>query len=274
MPFEEFPIEGTPIPKGYDGWFILLDELSSANKAVQSASYKLILDRMVGNHKLHDNVLMMAAGNLMSDGAIVNDLSTALQSRMIHFHLEFCKDSWLEWAAKKQLDYRVLGYLNFKDQNIYRFNPQHNDLTYPCGRTWEFMSDIIKPMSTVPLTKLPLLTGTVGQAVGTEFLHYMDLYTKIPKIEDVLKDSDCVDLQPDTPANILFAVVGIVQAHMSTKTANNLMKLVNRIPRMEMQVTCLIGVLKHKPELMSLPAITDWTMRNHAEISGVMEDDT
>ena len=38
MPFDMFPIEGTPIPPGKNGWIIFLDEFNSAPKAVQAAA--------------------------------------------------------------------------------------------------------------------------------------------------------------------------------------------------------------------------------------------
>ena len=38
IPFDVFPLEGEEVPKGYDGWMILFDELSSANKQVQAAA--------------------------------------------------------------------------------------------------------------------------------------------------------------------------------------------------------------------------------------------
>ena len=81
LPMAHFPIEGDEIPKGYSGWLLFLDEMTSAPPAIQAAAYKLILDRMVGSHHLHKNVAIVGAGNLETDNAIVQPMSTALQSR-------------------------------------------------------------------------------------------------------------------------------------------------------------------------------------------------
>lgn len=35
-PMDTFPIEGDPLPKGYNGWLLFLDECNSAPKAVQA----------------------------------------------------------------------------------------------------------------------------------------------------------------------------------------------------------------------------------------------
>lgn len=38
VPMNTFPIEGDPIPKGYSGWLLLFDELTSAVPALQAAA--------------------------------------------------------------------------------------------------------------------------------------------------------------------------------------------------------------------------------------------
>lgn len=38
VPMDTFPIESTPIPKGYKGWLLFLDECNSAPRAVQAAA--------------------------------------------------------------------------------------------------------------------------------------------------------------------------------------------------------------------------------------------
>lgn len=38
VPMETFPIEGDPLPEGYEGWLLFLDEFNSAVQAVQAAA--------------------------------------------------------------------------------------------------------------------------------------------------------------------------------------------------------------------------------------------
>ena len=37
-PMDTFPIEGDPLPEGYQGWLLFLDECNSATRAVQAAA--------------------------------------------------------------------------------------------------------------------------------------------------------------------------------------------------------------------------------------------
>jgi MoxR-like ATPase len=131
-PFEElFPLESTPIPDGYQGWMIFFDEFNSASKSVQAAMYKIILDRMVGQHKLHPNVVLACAGNLATDRAIVNSLSTAMQSRLVHLELELSHQEWMEDVALKQgYDSRIIAYLSQYPSKLMDFRPDHNEHTF------------------------------------------------------------------------------------------------------------------------------------------------
>jgi len=132
IPPAYFPLENYQVPEGYKGWLIFFDELSSAPPSVQAASYKIILDRMVGQHKMHKKVAMVAAGNKSTDKAITHRMSTALQARMIHFELEIDHQAWIAWAGKAKIDYRIMAYIGFKPSALFQFKPDHNDATFAC----------------------------------------------------------------------------------------------------------------------------------------------
>ena len=51
-----------------------MDEFNSALPSVQAACYKLVLDRMVGQHHLHKKCFIVACGNKETDNAIVDIL--------------------------------------------------------------------------------------------------------------------------------------------------------------------------------------------------------
>lgn len=133
-PMDTFPLDGEPLPKGYSGYLIFLDEFNSAPPSVQSAAYKLVLDRMIGTHHLHKNVAIVCAGNLETDNAIVQPMSTALQSRLVHLELVVDAKEWVEWASSNEIHHHITSYINFKPGNLYTFSPNHSDNTYACPR--------------------------------------------------------------------------------------------------------------------------------------------
>lgn len=141
-PFAElFPVKGTPLPmnpktgKLYDGWLIFLDEFNSATKLVQAAAYKLVLDRQVGQHDLHECTMLAMAGNLSTDRALVNPLGTAMQSRVIHIEMKVDFDEWLmDVALPQKYDQRVIAYLSQHPGKLMDFRPEHQEKTFCCPR--------------------------------------------------------------------------------------------------------------------------------------------
>ena len=227
-PMNTFPLESDPLPKGKEGWLLFLDEFNSAPMAVQAAAYKLVLDRMVGLHKLHPNVVIMCAGNLQTDNAIVNRLSTAMQSRLIHMELGVDYRAWMDWAHQNDIDYRITSYIEFKPDSLYRFSPEHNDKTFACPRTWEFTSRLIKGWKTIEHSKLALLAGTISEGVAREFIGFIKVFDELPKIRDIIEKPTVIPV-PNEPS-VKYAIAGSISAHMDEDNAENLMKYVMRLP--------------------------------------------
>lgn len=259
-PLDTFPIEGDTVPNGYNGWLVLLDELSSAPRAIQAAAYKLILDRMVGNHHLHEKVWIVAAGNLITDGAIVEEMSTALQSRMAHFELVINNDEWLNWAYANDTDYRITSFLKFKGELLYNFKPDHTDHTYACPRTWEFASRLIKDkdLSDTSLY-LPLLAGTVGEGVAREFLVFVSIYKDLPSKEDIEKNPDLIAIPKDP--SVLWALTGTIGSYINHQNADALVKFTNRLP-MEFQVVTMREISIRNRAVFTAKPLQEWMSKN------------
>lgn len=261
-PMDTFPLEGDPIPHGYNGWLLFLDELTSAPRGVQAASYKLILDRMVGVHHLHKNVAVVAAGNLETDGAIVEPMSTALQSRMIHMEVMVDAEEWLSWAASNNIDHRIVSFIRFKPDSLYTFSPDHTDKTYGSPRTWEFTNRLVNGL---PVTNadVPMLAGTISEGLAREFIVFCQIYSKLPTIQSIVAAPDVVAVP--TEPSILFALTGAIGNFANEDTITSLMVFINRLP-IEFQVVTLRDIVRRKKELLQNPAVLKWISQQATEL--------
>lgn len=263
VPFDTFPTEDTPIPDGYKGWMLLLDELTSAPNLVQAAAYRLILDKEVGQKKLHPKVVTVAAGNLSTDKAIVNRMSTAMQSRMVHLEIEADLPTWVNWAVKNGIDYRIIAFLQFKPELLHNFDPDHNDETFPCPRTWFFLSQIIKNWKTIPNAKLPVIAGTVSQGAGIEFKSFADIFETLPTPEQIINTPTKIHI-PDDPS-IKYAFTALVANIMDENNASNVMQFVDRLP-LEFQVISMQQVMQKNLGLLQHPEVNKWKIANASEL--------
>lgn len=261
---ESFPLKGDKVPEGYDGWLLFFDELTSASKAVQAASYKILLDRQVGPFDLHENVAMCAAGNLDTDNAIVEEMSTALQSRLVHLELIVDHKQWLDWAFEAKIDHRITSYIQYKPGSLYSFRPEHTDRTYASPRTWEFTDRIIKADGgQVDRVKLPLYAGTISKGEASEFLMFSQIYQSLLTVPQIVARPDTITV-PDEPS-VLYALCGTISSHLEEKTAESLLIFVKRMP-VEFQVVTLREVVRRNKPALQYPAVQKWVATTAIEL--------
>lgn len=251
-PFAElFPLDYTPLPEGKDGWMLFLDEFSSAPKSIQAPAYKLILDRMTGQKKLNSNVAIVAAGNLATDRAIVNPISTALQSRMVHLELELDFDEWLlDVALKQNYDKRIIAFLSQYPSKLMDFKPDHHDKTFCCPRTWEFMNKLVSGKSMTD-DKAALYAGTITSGVAVELIQFTKVFNSMVKVEDILRDPENTLLPGDNATR--WAVISSMMEKISEKTFGNLAVYANRFP-LDFRILFFRSTMVRNAELRKHPA--------------------
>jgi len=261
---EYFPIEGDPIPEGYDGWLLFLDEFNSGNKQTEAAAYKLILDREVYKHKLHDRCLIAAAGNLTTDRAIVNTQSTATTSRLNHYRMRVDHKVWVDWANEHDIDHRIISLIKFKPELLHRFDPSTNELTFPCPRTWEFASKVISGAKAIDHINKIRLAGTIGEGAAVELATYSEIYKNLPTIEQILANPKSGWKVPTEPSE-LYAVTTMLAHNSTPDSIEKLVIAINRLPT-DFQVITFKDIYKRTPALKGHPVITEWITTHSSEI--------
>lgn len=263
VPMETFPVEGDEVPTGYDGWLLFLDELTSAPRAVQAAAYKLVLDRMVGQSHLHGKVAVVAAGNLETDGAIVEEMSTALQSRLVHMEVSVDTNEWVDWAQSNGVDHRITSYIKFKPSQLYTFSATHTDKTYASPRTWEFANRFVLREGTVDHRLIPILAGTLSQGVAREFVTFCQIYTELPTLTQILSQGATLAV-PSEPS-VLYALTGSISHNATVANVEALMIYVSRLP-IEFQIVTLREMVRRHKDLLSVPSVQAWITKNSLEL--------
>lgn len=256
VPMETFPLEGDPIPEGYSGWLLFLDELSSASLTVQAAGYKLILDRMVGQHKLHSNVAIMAAGNKETDNAIVEPMSTAMQSRLVHLELVHDHKEFINWANIQGFNHFITDYIGFLPDQLFTFKPDHTDKTYACPRTWEFANRILNDVPFDHPDLIALLAGCLSEGVARQFVNYCKVYESLPTERQIKLDPENTPVPEDR--GMLYALCGSLSSNASNDASfDQVIKYIKRFP-VEFQVITLRSAVRRNPAMDKHPAVLEW----------------
>lgn len=244
----------------YAGWLIFFDELPSAARSIQAAAYKIILDRLIGTHPIHPNAFIIAAGNLATDNAIVNEMSTALRSRLVHIQVESDANQYINLISTKlNFDTRIVSYLAYQKQkinNFKQFNDRSSDETFACERTWEFVNKILKANfpnqnEAIPAEVTTLLQGTIGSA-ALEFVQYTAAFKDLPTLDQILADPTKCEI-PQSAA-VKWLLMGMLVGSSDMKNVPTIMKYINRFTK-EFKFIYVKMLWGKADEFLSIPEI-------------------
>jgi len=180
LPDEEFAAQ-------YDNIVVFFDEMNSAAPAVQAAAYQLILNRRVGQYKLPDNVIIIAAGNRESDKGVTYRMPTPLANRFIHIEMRADFTAWADWAVYVGIHKDVVGYLSFAKQDLYDFDAKSASRSFATPRSWTFVSELLEDDDLDTETATDLIAGTVGEGLAVKFMAHRKVAGKLPNPTDVLE---------------------------------------------------------------------------------------
>ena len=178
LPTEEFAAQ-------FDNIVLFLDEMNSAAPAVQAAAYQLILNRRVGQYKLPDNVLIVAAGNREADKGVTYRMPAPLANRFVHIELAVNFDDWFAWAVENKIHNDVVGYLTFSKKDLYDFDPKSPSRSFATPRSWSFVSELLDDDDDENTTT-DLVSGSVGEGLAVKFMAHRKVASTMPNPTEIL----------------------------------------------------------------------------------------
>lgn len=224
------------------------DELNSGSPAVQAATYQIILDRKLGEHTLPPGTIQIAAGNNMSDGGLVNVMPTPLKNRFVHIDVEVNNDEWCQWAVQTGIRPEIIALIRFKptllnefgvvnageqlakDKKDKKHRVSHRDMkAFATPRTWAFCSDI---MTTEPPEDVAfdLYSGCVGEGAAIELKAHIEVHTKLPRFEDIIKKPATAPVPKGDQPAVLYSLATSLASKADEKNFNNILEYGERLP--------------------------------------------
>lgn len=217
--------------------FLVLDEITAAPQSVQAAAYQITLDRQIGEHKLPDNCIIIAAGNRITDKSVAYSMPKALCNRMTHLEIRADFNSWKKWALTHGIDARVIGYITYKNSALNDFDPKSQDQAFPTPRSWEMVSNYLTINSNIDNIRM-LIEGTIGVGAAIEFAVFCKTFNKLPDIKGIM-DGVYTDYpnSPDVYYALESAIINYCINEKLTKT--NVKNLIKYCQNMEAEYAIL-----------------------------------
>ena len=242
---------------------LFLDEISAASPQVQAAAYQITLDRKIGEHKLPDNCIVIAAGNRITDKSVAYQMPKALANRLLHIEITDGFESWNRWAIENNINPMILGFLKFRPNYLNSFDPQTSGLAFSTPRSWEMASNILNYISGDVKEVFNLIAGLVGSGIATEFKAWVKVFKDLPNIDDIFNGKE-VDV-PKNPDTIYALTSSMV--HYAKKYKDDMDKITNSIKyALKLTPDYSLILLKdyqyidndYKIKLLRIPEYSNW----------------
>ena len=243
---------------------LFLDEITSAPPTVSAAAYQLILDRRLGNYVLPEGWVIIAAGNRQGDRGVTYTMPAPLANRFSHFELDTHLDDWVAWAFAHDIDDRIIGFLRFRPELLFDFDPAHNPIAFPSPRTWEFAHRALQKFQHQPPLLLGSLQACVGQAAGIELHAFIENLEQMPDLEAILRGEsvpvpDEIDLQYAVASALVGQAIKVSKSADSHVVIGNILDYAAKFKQREMGVMLVSDM--HRaigPLLFEVDAFTRW----------------
>jgi len=185
--------------------FIFLDELNAAvTRLHQSVAYQIVLEHRIGPFKFHPSTVVLAAGNLEEDNAIVTSLSSALCNRFAHFILRVDAAGWVRWGNAAGVDPRILAYIGFSGEPALYENS--GELAFPSPRSWEMASRVLSVLHDEDAKRG--VAACVGPAEAEKLFSFLRIYGRVD-VDAILKKGKEMDFTrgKDADPSFIYAAV-------------------------------------------------------------------
>jgi hypothetical protein len=255
---------------------IFIDEITKpSSQAVVNMLHPLLNERRMANFKLHEDTIVVSAGNNSSDG-VGDAMKSHTISRITIMPVR--KPNWeeyVEYGSRKGYAPEMLAFVkayphvlaSYKDPtqvaNMHIFQPKMPQKSYFCPRSGERASNVIKKRGSI--TKNALVTaliGTIGEPTARDLLAYVDVADTLPSWEEVITSPSTASV-PQSPAALCIMAYGALQ-RVERANVNKWFEYMKRTPKELQSVFCLTA-RKHpkaKEIVLTSPAFVTWMREN------------
>ncbi len=243
---------------------LFLDEITSAPPSVSAAAYQLILDRRLGAYEVPTGWAIFAAGNRQGDRGVTYTMPAPLANRFAHFSFDTHLEDWVHWAYAHTIDERVIGFLRFRPELLFDFDPAHNPVAFPSPRSWEFAHRALQKFQNHPKLLLGALQACVGPAAGVELHAFLKHLDDMPNLDDIIAGKDmtipsAIDLQYAIASALVGRAIQAKGREQFNQILGHILNYAQKFRPREMGVMLVSDLYRAiGQDLFSVPEFSQW----------------
>lgn len=216
---------------------ILFDEVDKAPPEVTAPLLEILQFKKINGKNINVAACVLT-GNLASEGAYSNQISSALLDRGAKYILGFNFEKWVDWAKANHVHDLIVGFLR-NHPELACGSPEDASYASPSPRGWTLASEALlkaKELKIIDIESVSqIISGFVGSEAGLRFKIWYEHYRKFEPYVHAIIDNGSMklnfaDLAPTE--KIVFVVSACYYAKQkvfqeSSKSNNRLTYLEN-----------------------------------------------
>lgn len=249
----------------YKRGIVFLDEYGQGEPDVKRASAELLLNNMIGPHKLHDGIVVVAASNREKDRSGVTKSFDFVINRRVQFDVTDDLASWEEWAFKSGLDPVFITFANQNPHIVFSDGVPEKQGPWCTPRSLVLASRVLERMRQ-PDGRLPTDTaaiettgGMIGQGAAAQLFAFIRLGHEMPSYADIIAKPDSVKVPTKPDAQML--VVHNLAHRVTTADVGPVLTYIKRMPQ-EFAVVFAKSACFRDPMLILEGAFDKWINEN------------
>jgi len=258
LPCDLFPLAGEELPinpdtkKKYKGHLIIFEEFGNCPKSMQVAAQRVLLEKSIGSHPLHEKARIVLLGNKVSSGANAVPISSAIRSRCGIAELETKSVSsvngFIDHMQASNWHPAVVSWAQANPDEIRESDPNlvhDGESPFTTWRCLEAVSDMLKQLQDaaakrqVPLTNLVrnnlvVFQSIMGYTNGSDF--HSSLMNPSVGLDEILVNPESAQV-PNSTADILKISQYLVSNVTTEDTVDTMLTYLERLdPEARMSV--------------------------------------
>lgn len=236
---------------------LFFDELNAAPPIVQASLYQLVLDRRIGEYRLPEGWVVVAAGNREEDRSVVFRMPDALANRFVHLEFAPSFDDWRAWAVARNLHPTIVAFLSLRRDLLHK--PGGADRAFPTPRSWEMAADILDAYGADARAE-EAIAGAVGKGAAIELQEFRNSSIDAAELEALFANPEKHPL-PKKVSSLYVIVSNLARSARDDKARSVAGRLLGRLP-IEFATVLAKDVLKQFPAFVTNDGFKAFVQRN------------
>lgn len=262
LPCDLFPLAGEKLGinpdtnKPYKGHLIIFEEFGNCPKSMQVAAQRILLEKSIGSHKLHEKAKIVLLGNKVSSGANAVPISSAIRSRCGIAELETKSvesiSKFQNFIQSQNWHPSVVAWVQNNPDEIKEADPKlvhDGESPFTTWRCLEAVSTMMKrlqdsagkrnvPMTNLVRNNLVTFQSIMGYTNGSDF--HASLMNPSVGLEEILTNPESAQV-PSSTADILKVSQYLVSNVTTEDTVDTMLTYLERLdPEARMSVASKI----------------------------------